>query len=86
MKTFFRIVVFLPIFALVGCASKVEKEFMQGCNYATGGMGEDVCKCVYDKIEDDYGEKVLEKMGETGYVPNDFNDKLFKYAAQCDKN
>lgn len=40
-----------------GCASKTERQFISGCK--TGGIDGSTCSCIYDKLEDKYGEDGL---------------------------
>lgn len=72
----------LTIVTLVGCSSEVERQFMKGC---TQGIGDSksVCSCVYDKMEDNYGEKTLKSMNEGGYIPDDFGVNMMNYAESC---
>lgn len=67
---------------LVGCSSEVERQFMKGC---TQGIGDSksVCSCVYDKMEDKYGEEALQSMNEGGYMPDDFGINMVGYAESC---
>lgn len=86
MKSFLSVASIVMLLGLSGCVSKVEKDFMKTCSYLTGGLDEKACECVYDKLEDEYGEKLLKKMDETGYLPSDFQDKTFRFSAECVKD
>lgn len=52
--------VFVLLFGslLSGCTSKIEKQFMAGCE--AGGAPSEVCECMYEKHEDKYGEDHLD--------------------------
>ena len=49
-------VVGLGVLLLSGCSSKAESEFIRGCKQMSDGA---VCKCIYGKLEDQYGEEQL---------------------------
>ncbi|MEG0349012.1 MAG: hypothetical protein RR605_13255, partial [Acinetobacter sp.] len=42
---------------IAGCASKTERQFISGCK--TGGIDGSTCSCIYDRLEDKYGEDDL---------------------------
>ena len=42
-----------------GCASKTERQFISGCK--TGGIDGSTCSCIYDKLENKYGEDGLKE-------------------------
>lgn len=72
----------LSVVVLVGCSSSVERQFMKGCTQGQGAS-KSVCSCVYDKMEDNYGEKALQSMNEGGYLPDDFGSNMISYAQSC---
>lgn len=45
--------------AVSGCASETERQFVSGCE--SGGVGQSTCECIYDKLEDKYGEDALQE-------------------------
>lgn len=71
------------IFGLTGCASKAEQAFMQGCTSDGYLDNEEQCSCVYENLEDHYGEDVLESMGEKNYLPDDFPQRMIESMAMC---
>ncbi|WP_230657895.1 hypothetical protein [Psychrobacter sp. I-STPA10] len=73
------------ILLLTGCASSAERQFMQGCTEDMGAMssGKKVCACIYEKLEDTYGEESLERMNEMGYLPESFGENAMKFTEQC---
>ena len=48
-----------------------KRAFMEGCESVNGGLSRKECKCVYNKLEEKYGEKELEQL-------NRFPDKYSK--------
>lgn len=70
-------------FCLIGCTSKTEKDFIRGCT-ADGYLdNKKQCSCVYTELENRYGEKSLELMGKTNYIPDDFPEQMVQSMATC---
>lgn len=53
------VVLFLMVMGISGCASEAERQFVSGCE--SGGVGQSTCECIYDKLEDKYGEDALQE-------------------------
>lgn len=68
---------------LSGCASKTERQFISGCK--TSGIDESACKCVYDKLEDKYGEKGLKNNLYTLSQTDEFQHDMVESSLQCMK-
>lgn len=66
---------------LAGCGSGVQSEFVAGCR--DGGATEEICECMYDKLEAHYGFDAMEAMQTKGVMPPDFMNQGALTAAQC---
>lgn len=70
------------VISLSACAPKMEREFKQGCR-ASGG-NRDVCSCIYDQIENHYGEETMKNIGEEKQLPPaGLEEQIFQYAVGC---
>jgi len=66
-----------------GCASKVERQFISGCK--TGGIDGSTCSCIYDQLEDKYGEDDLKSNLYTLQQTESFQMDLVNISYQCMK-
>jgi ABC-type Fe3+-citrate transport system substrate-binding protein len=82
-------VVSVILVLLSACSSKAERQFMAGCK--SGGTDSSQCSCVYDKLENHYGKKTMERLAYIDYsmadarqtTPSDFPEQLVQAAYQC---
>lgn len=68
---------------LTACASKSEREFVNGCK--SSGADGSTCECVYEKIEDQYGADRLEEKFYIISQTQEFQDEIVRYGMQCMK-
>ncbi|MHA3055363.1 hypothetical protein E0H77_05835 [Acinetobacter sp. ANC 4633] len=73
---------------LLGCESKVKRDFKAGCQ--AGGLDRSTCSCIYDKVEEHYSPEFMEKMSdvtvrETMQPPEGFNVVMANAIQQCQK-
>ena len=66
-----------------GCASKTERQFISGCK--TGGIDGSTCSCIYDKLEDKYGEDGLKNNLYTPQQTESFPMDMVNVSSQCMK-
>lgn len=66
-----------------GCASKTERQFISGCK--TGGIDSSTCSCIYDKLEDKYGEDGLKNNLYTLQQTESFQMDMVNVSYQCMK-
>lgn len=66
-----------------GCASKTERQFISGCK--TGGIDGSTCSCIYDKLENKYGEDGLKNNLYTLQQTESFQMDLVNISYQCMK-
>lgn len=66
-----------------GCASKTERQFISGCK--TGGIDGSTCSCIYDKLEDKYGEDGLKNNLYTLQQTESFQMDMVNVSYQCIK-
>lgn len=66
-----------------GCASKTERQFISGCK--TGGIDGSTCSCIYDKLEDKYGEDGLKNNLYTLQQTEAFQMDMVNVSYQCMK-
>lgn len=66
-----------------GCASKTERQFISGCK--TGGIDGSTCSCIYDKLEDKYGEDGLKNNLYTLQQTESFQMDMVNISYQCMK-
>ena len=67
-----------------GCASKTERQFISGCK--TGGIDGSTCSCIYDKLEDKYGEDGLKNNLYTLQQTESFQMDMVNVSYQCMKD
>lgn len=65
------------------CASKTERQFISGCK--TGGIDGSTCSCIYDKLEDKYGEDGLKNNLYTLQQTESFQMDMVNVSYQCMK-
>ena len=68
---------------IAGCASKTERQFISGCK--TGGIDGSTCSCIYDKLEDKYGEDGLKNNLYTLQQTESFQMDMVNVSYQCMK-
>ena len=68
---------------IAGCASKTERQFISGCK--TGGIDGSTCSCIYDRLEDKYGEDDLKSKLYTLQQTESFQMDLVNISYQCMK-
>ena len=66
-----------------GCASKTERQFISGCK--TGGIDGSTCSCIYDRLEDKYGEDGLKENLYTLQQTESFQIDMVNISYQCMK-
>ena len=66
-----------------GCASKTERQFISGCK--TGGIDGSTCSCIYDRLEDKYGEDRLKENLYTLQQTESFQIDMVNISYQCMK-
>ena len=66
-----------------GCASKTERQFISGCK--TGGIDGSTCSCIYDKLENKYGEDGLKENLYTLQQTESFQKDMVNISYQCMK-
>lgn len=66
-----------------GCASKAERQFISGCK--TGGIDGSTCSCIYNRLEDKYGEDDLKSNLYTLQQTESFQMDLVNISYQCMK-
>ena len=65
------------------CASKTERQFISGCK--TGGIDSSICSCIYDKLENKYGEDGLKENLYTLQQTESFQRNMVNISYQCMK-
>ncbi|MBJ9984013.1 hypothetical protein IAE19_00950 [Acinetobacter sp. S40] len=68
---------------IAGCASKTERQFISGCK--TGGIDGSTCSCIYDKLENKYGEDGLKENLYTLQQTESFQMNMVNVSYQCMK-
>ena len=68
---------------IAGCASKTERQFISGCK--TGGIDGSTCSCIYDKLENKYGEDGLKENIYTLQQTESFQMDMVNVSYQCMK-
>ncbi|NNH25300.1 hypothetical protein [Acinetobacter terrestris] len=68
---------------MLGCASKTERQFISGCK--SGGIEGSTCSCIYDKLEDKYGEDGLKNNIYTLQQTESFQMDMVNTSYQCMK-
>ncbi|AUM27075.1 MULTISPECIES: hypothetical protein [Acinetobacter calcoaceticus/baumannii complex] len=64
-----------------GCSSDFEKGMKQGCHSMGGSRS--YCSCVYKKVEEHYGRKVMRQIERMSYLPNDLDSVMYQSGEQC---
>ncbi|HFF2654494.1 TPA: hypothetical protein ACGCCX_002393 [Acinetobacter nosocomialis] len=83
MKTLTSLVLISLVMMTAGCASKTERQFISGCK--TGGIDGNTCSCIYDKLEDKYGEDGLKNNLYTLQQTESFQRDMVNVSYQCMK-
>jgi hypothetical protein len=83
MKTQTSLVLISLALMTTGCASKTERQFISGCK--TGGIDGSTCSCIYDRLEDKYGEDNLKSNLYTLQQTESFQMDLVNISYQCMK-
>ena len=83
MKTLTSLVLISLVMMTAGCASKTERQFISGCK--TGGIDGSTCSCIYDKLEDKYGEDGLKNNLYTLQQTESFQRDMVNVSYQCMK-
>lgn len=74
-------VVGVSFLIMTGCSSDFEKGMKQGCHNMGGSRS--YCSCVYDKVEEHYGRKVMRQVERMNYLPNDLDRVMYQSGEQC---
>ena len=83
MKTLTSLALISLVMMTAGCASKTERQFISGCK--TGGIDGSTCSCIYDRLEDKYGEDDLKSNLYTLQQTESFQMDLVNISYQCMK-
>ena len=83
MKTLTSLVLISLVMMTAGCASKTERQFISGCK--TGGIDGNTCSCIYDKLENKYGEDGLKEKLYTLQQTESFQRDMVNISYQCMK-
>ena len=83
MKTLTSLALISLVMMTAGCASKTERQFISGCK--TGGIDGSTCSCIYDKLENKYGEDDLKSNLYTLQQTESFQMDLVNISYQCMK-
>ena len=83
MKTLTSLVLISLVMMTAGCASKTERQFISGCK--TGGIDGSTCSCIYDKLENKYGEDGLKENIYTLQQTESFQMDMVNVSYQCMK-
>ncbi|ENV97501.1 hypothetical protein F938_01830 [Acinetobacter bereziniae LMG 1003 = CIP 70.12] len=83
MKTQTSLVLISIALMASGCASKTERQFISGCK--TGGIDGSTCSCIYDKLENNYGEDGLKENLYTLQQTESFQRDMVNISYQCMK-
>ena len=83
MKIQTSLIVVSVAFFLSACASKTERQFISGCK--TGGIDGSTCSCIYDKLENKYGEDGLKENLYTLQQTESFQMDMVNVSYQCMK-
>jgi hypothetical protein len=71
--------------SLVACGdsklNEAKRQMVAGCH--SGGVSEDVCVCVFDKLKEHYGRDAIVVMNESGPPPPDFMYYMAVSAKTC---
>lgn len=83
MKIQTSLIVVSVALLLSACASKTERQFISGCK--TGGIDGSTCSCIYDKLENKYGEDGLKENLYTLQQTESFQRDMVNISYQCMK-
>ena len=83
MKTLTSLALISLVMMTAGCASKTERQFISGCK--TGGIDGSTCSCIYDKLENKYGEDGLKENLYTLQQTESFQMDMVNISYQCMK-
>jgi len=83
MKTLTSLALISFVMMTAGCASKTERQFISGCK--TGGIDGSTCSCIYDKLENKYGEDGLKENIYTLQQTEAFQMDMVNVSYQCMK-
>ena len=83
MKTLTSLALISLVMMTAGCASKTERQFISGCK--TGGIDSSTCSCIYDKLENKYGEDGLKENIYTLQQTESFQMDMVNVSYQCMK-
>ena len=83
MKIQTSLIVISVALLLSACASKTERQFISGCK--TGGIDGSTCSCIYDRLEDKYGEDRLKENLYTLQQTESFQIDMVNISYQCMK-
>ncbi len=83
MKTLTSLALISLVMMTAGCASKTERQFISGCK--TGGIDGSTCSCIYDKLENKYGEDGLKENIYTLQQTESFQMDMVNVSYQCMK-
>ena len=83
MKTLTSFALISLVMMTAGCASKTERQFISGCK--TGGIDGSTCSCIYDKLENKYGEDGLKENIYTLQQTESFQMDMVNVSYQCMK-
>lgn len=78
-KTLFALTAMFLLFQ--GCASRTESSFMRQCERSGGNSS--VCSCMYDGMEERWGEDTLKRISLGEGYPEDFVPAMAQITAQC---
>lgn len=56
---------------------------MEGCALGMDGAVEKTCSCIYDMVEEYYGETRMKAIAKNPYPPDDFMEIMLKSTAIC---
>ena len=83
MKMLTSLALISLVMMTAGCASKTERQFISGCK--TGGIDGSTCSCIYDKLENKYGEDGLKENIYTLQQTESFQMDMVNVSYQCMK-
>ncbi len=81
------VMLFSTVFLLAGCSddnAKLKGEFIRGC--LSSGGNKTVCACVYERLEDKYGQEELLRINTLSRAPAPFLEDGAEFAMQCVKS
>nr|WP_314484472.1 hypothetical protein [uncultured Kingella sp.] len=86
-----KIIFLFLLLSVAACGNEAKDEFVAGCMHGTGlpsGKAEKTCLCVYDELENEFGEEQMEKWVNPETPPNTeefdrFMEVATKATLQC---